>query len=390
MLDFNRRDFLKSGGVFALSGVVGGAGFAFTPAQASQGSGPELTNNAVHFKGDGLSLTPVEYTHLLGQLAASEGFESDYYANGGIIGKLEQKFAELLGKETAVFLPTGTMANHIALRRLTGSRKRVVVQADSHIYNDSGDCAQKLSGLNLLPIEGEYSAEAIDKILQHSKTGRVKSEVGAICLESPVRRGFNSTHSLEQVAEISELARKNDLGLHLDGARMFMQAAHQGFSPAEMAASFDSVYVSLYKNFNAAGGAVLAGSKENLADLLHERRMFGGSPPNVWPMAAVALLFADDFIKNYRQAKKTADQLMDDLNADPRFNFELIPDGSNSLWLHLNGVEPKSFIRNLAERDIHLMEPRPDRDGLLIVINPTVSRMTAAELAGKFRAAAQA
>jgi len=388
--EFNRRDFLKTGGALALSGIVSRSGVA----SAATSNGPSGSSNPdekmVRFMGDGLSLTPLEYTTLLTQLAESGGFESDVYASGGIIEKIEKEFARLLDKETAVFLPTGTLANHIALRRLTGSSKRVIVQSESHIYNDSGDCAQKLSGLNLLPLEGDFSPETISRTLEHSASGRVKTEVGAILLESPLRRGFNTTHSLAEVSGIAALAREHGIGLHLDGARLFMQAAHQGFDPAEFAASFDTVYVSLYKNFNAAGGAVLAGSKEKLADLLHERRMFGGSPSHVWPMAAVALLFVEHFAEEYLKGKATAYQMMDHLKNDSRFRFELIPGGSNSLWLRLSGIDPKKFVQNLAGRGIQLIEPRPQWDGLLMMINPTISRVSAEELAHAFKVAAEA
>jgi threonine aldolase len=387
--DLNRRAFLKTGGAIALTGIVGRSDVVLASAKSGLADDPDSPKNAVRFFGDGVSLTPTEYTRLLAELTESESFEPDVYATGGIIEELEQKFAQLLGKETAVFLPTGTMANHIALRRLAGSRKRVIVQADSHIYNDSGDCAQKLSGLNLIPIEGAFSSESIGKALQRTATGRVKTEVGAISLESPLRRGFNTTHSRAQVAKIAELAHNEGVGLHLDGARLFMQSAHYDFSPAEFAAFFDTVYVSLYKNFNAAGGAVLAGSKETLADLLHERRMFGGSPGHVWPMAAVTRFFVDDFIEKYRAAKAVADQLMDYLKVDSRLHFELIPGGSNGLWLRLNGVDPATLVQYLAGRNIYLMEPRPQWDGLLLMINPTIGRVTAEELAEVFRAAAE-
>jgi threonine aldolase len=383
----NRRDFLKTGGTLAL------AGMASQPvmAQAEKSSGSLIDSLAeigsVFFTGDGLSLTPEEYCRCLAQLTETEDFERDYYATGGIIRELEQKFAQLLDKETAVFLPTGTMANHLALRRLTGTRKRVIVQADGHLYNDSGDCAQELSGLNLVPVEGEFSVKTITQELNRAASGPVKTEVGCILLESPLRRGFNTTHSQAEVTKISGLAREKGISLHLDGARMFMAAAHHGYSPAALAAPFDTVYVSLSKNFNAAGGAVLAGPKDTLADLLHDRRMVGGSPYNVWPLAAVAMLFVDDFLGEYRKAKAVTDQLINHLVSDRRFNFEKIPSGSNSFWLHLEGIDPGVFVRNLAKRNIHLIEPRPQWDGLLLMINPTISRLSADKLAEAFQAA---
>jgi len=384
MPNFERRAFLKTGGALALTGMIGRPALASTPNHRSLET--EITDKAIRFSGDGLSLTPADYARLLSLLTADDSFEHDGYGNGGIIGVLEQKFAHLLGKETAVFLPTGTMANHLAVRRLTGSRERVIVQADSHLYNDSGDCVQELSGLNLVPIEGEFSPEAIKSVLGRSASGRVKTEVGAIVLESPLRRGFNTTQSLDQMAAIADLAREEGVGLHLDGARLAMQAAHQGIAIAEYAANFDTVSMSLYKNFNATGGAVLAGPREMLDGLYHDRRMFGGSPYQVWPMASVALLFVEDFIAEYRKAKAVTDQLVNLLGDDSRFRFEMIPGGSNSFWMHLDGADPEAFVEGLAARHIHLISPRPQWDGLLMMINPTIGRRTAEELAGDFLA----
>jgi threonine aldolase len=387
--ELNRRNFLKTGGALALAGMVSAPVVA--RAEKSPGSLVDslYENGPVRFSGDGLSLSSAEFSDCLGQLTGSVDFVRDRYATGGIIEEMENKFARLLDKETAVFLPTGTMSNHLALRRLTGTRKRVVVQADSHIYNDSGDCAQELSGLNLVPVAGEFSAQTIGQALDQASSGRVKTEVGCISLESPLRRGFNSTHSLAEVADIAGLAKEKGIGLHLDGARLFMQAAHQGCSPADFAAPFDTVYVSLYKNFNAAGGAVLAGPQDTLADLLHDRRMFGGSPYNVWPMAAVALLFMDEFIEKYRKAKVVTEGLVERLKDDSRFRFEKIPAGSNSFWLRLEGIDPGKYVQNMGKRNIILVEPRPGWDGLLLMINPTIARMSAEKLAEEFQAAAK-
>lgn len=389
MGELNRRNFLKTGGALALAGMVSQPVVA--RAEKSPGSLVDslYENGPVRFSGDGLSLSPAEFSDCLGQLTGSVDFVRDRYATGGIIEEMENQFARLLDKETAVFLPTGTMSNHLALRRLTGTRKRVVVQADSHIYNDSGDCAQELSGLNLVPVAGEFSAQTIGQALDQASSGRVKTEVGCISLESPLRRGFNSTHSLPEVAEIAGLAKEKGIGLHLDGARLFMQAAHHGYSPAEFAAPFDTVYVSLYKNFNAAGGAVLAGSQDTLADLLHDRRMFGGSPYNVWPMAAVATLFVDEFIEKYRKAKAVTEGLVERLKNDSRFRLEKIPAGSNLFWLRLEGIDPDKYVQNMGKRNIILVEPRPGWDGLLLIINPTIARMSADKLAGEFQAVAK-
>ncbi len=392
--EFDRRSFLTATGAVVLTGVLSRTGVSLAKQAETDTTRQDISNQyqpgqTVHFAGDGVSLTAEEYATRLGELVMQTGFEPDTYAIGGIISTLEHKFAQLLGKETAVFLPTGTLANHLALRRLTNGRNRVIAQADSHLCNDAGDCVQSLSGLNLLTVAGEFTPEAIEEVFARTAHGRVKTDIGAISLESPLRRGFNTGHTPEQARQIADLAHRRGVGVHLDGARLFMQAAHHGFDPAEYAAPFDTVYVSLYKNFNAAGGAILAGQRDLLVDLLHERRMFGGSPCRAWPLAAVALHYCDDYIAAYRRAKENVEKLIEQLADDPRFRFELVPGGSNGVWLHLTGIDPALFVSNLAERHIRLIPPRSQWRGLLLMINPTATRKTAAEIADAFRESAQ-
>ena len=102
---------------------------------------------SIHFRSDGLGLSPAEYTRLLARLAEGEGIAADEFSLGGVVERLERRMAELLGKEVAVFMPSGTLANHLALRLLAQRGRRVLVQRESHIYRDCGDCAQELSGL---------------------------------------------------------------------------------------------------------------------------------------------------------------------------------------------------------------------------------------------------
>ena len=107
---------------------------------------------AVVFRGDG---EPQSASLLLGRLAEMEnsaGLGPDYYSLGGSVADLENHFAAVLGKESAIFMPTGTLANHLAIRALCGVKPRAIVQEQSHLYHDSGDCVTQLSGINLVPL----------------------------------------------------------------------------------------------------------------------------------------------------------------------------------------------------------------------------------------------
>ena len=182
----NRRDFVKLGSVIAATASPFNLFAANKFAKQFYD-----TNKQIDFIHDGLLLSPKEYAELLMKLADEGKISPDYYSNGGVVEELENKFANLLGKESAVFMPTGTLANHIAVRHLANNNRRIIVQEQSHLYNDSGDCCQTLSGLNLIPI-GENSVEftltEVENIINKTKKGRVETRVGVISIETPVRR----------------------------------------------------------------------------------------------------------------------------------------------------------------------------------------------------------
>ena len=210
------------------------------------------------------------------------------------------QWATLLGKETAVFMPSGTLANHLALRALAGARRRVIVPETSHIYNDTGDACQTLSGLTLLPLApgaATFTRADIEAVLARTASGRVATDVGAIAIESPVRRLSGQMFDWAELAGVAALARERGIGLHLDGARLFIASAYTGRSPADFAAPFDTVYVSLWKYFNCGQGAILAGPRRVLEGMFHTRRMFGGNLAVGWPAALVARHYMDGFVE---------------------------------------------------------------------------------------------
>src|SRR5215813_14714168 len=149
--------------------------FLATPLAALQlsSAAPE---NRVYAIGDGVRHTPESYARLLASLTAGGKVPVDDYSRGGIVEQLETRMATLLGKEAAVWLPTGTMANHLAIRMLAGARRRVLLQAESHLYMDCGDCAQTLSGLNLIPLapgRATFTLDQVEQAARDAAEGRV-------------------------------------------------------------------------------------------------------------------------------------------------------------------------------------------------------------------------
>lgn len=383
MSEVTRREFVELGG---LAGSAVAAGGIRPLAGAND---PPVRRAALDFTGDGIPLSPADHVALLARLTQAPGFEADEYSRGGIVAALEAQFAALLGTETAVFMPSGTLANHLAVRALAGSKRRVVVQEASHLYNDSGDCAQQLSQLNLVPLaagEATFRWDDVARLLERTATSRVATGVGAISIESPVRRLHHAMFDFDEMKRISAAARERGIRLHLDGARLFPAAAYSGRSPAEYAALFDTVYVSLWKCFNSAGGAILAGPRAILGDMYQARRMFGGALWGAWPQAAVARHYAEGYLERLTQAVAVSEQLVTRLAADPAFKITRVPNGTTAVRVDLvKTTDLAAYAARLKDRGITV--PAADNGGFWLRVNETLRGASADALAASFRAA---
>ena len=345
-------------------------------------------DSRVYAFGDGIPLSPAEYAGLLKTIADKEPFEADDYSRGGVVEKLEARMASLLGKEAAVWLPTGTLANHLAVRLLAGDRRRVIVQAESHLYNDSGDCAQTLSGLHLIPLamgKAAFSLGDVERASSDAQLGRVATPVGAIQIETPVRRKQGETFDFREMQRISAWAKERRIGLHLDGARLLIESAYTGRAVKEYTSLFDTAYVSLYKYLNAGAGAILAGPKALLSDLYQTRRMFGGGLPHVWPYAAVALHYLADFETTFRKARQTAEAVIATLATDSNFTVERIPNGTNIFRMRVHSVNGPVYQLRLEEAGISARPPAAE--WFTMQVNATWANVTAEEITARFRKA---
>src|SRR3954454_12816005 len=317
---------------------------------------------AIQFRSDGLGLSPAEYARLLTEIAETREIAVDDYSRGGVVAELEERMAALLGKETAVFLPTGTLANHVAVRRLTQGRgRRVLVQQESHLWNDEGDCAATLSGLTLVPLmpgRATIKLAEIEEAAAGAPEMRVAVPVGAISIETPVRRVAGEAFAPDEMRAISRFARERGIGLHLDGARLLIEAAYTGIAASETAALFDTVYVSLWKYLNAASGAILAGPRALLDGLYHERRMFGGSLPHAWPYAAVALHFLDGFTERFAEAVAVSGRLLEAIAGHRRVTVENRMAATNVAIIRVAGADAVTLPERLLACGIAIRPAR--------------------------------
>jgi threonine aldolase len=386
MTTVDRRRFLELGG---LAGVLGvGLPELTSGAQAERqaGAATDADDRRVYMTGDGLSLTTGQYARLLSRLADERGLAPDSYILGGVVEEMETRFARILGKERAVFMPTGTLANQLAVRALAGGSSRAIVQAESHLYMDSGDCVQTLSNITLMPLapgRATFTADDVQRVIGDTRGGRVVPRVSVLQIETPVRRRQGETFDDREMAEVIALARREGIKLHLDGARLFLQAGYTGRSVADYTAPFDTVYVSLYKYFNAAAGAILAGPRALLDDMFHTRRMYGGALYQAWPYAAVALHYLDGFSERFTRAIGVSEDLIRALGRVDGVTVERVPAGTNLFRLRVTRTDAVALQKRLAARGIVLANPSANGT-FLVGVNESWNRTTGAELADAF------
>ena len=209
----------------------------------------------------------------------------DRYGEGGCVAELESEVAGLLGKPAAIFLPSGTMAQQAVLRVHADRRghRTVVFHPMCHLEQHEGQAYRRLHMLS------GRSAGDPHRLLTADDLARIAEPVAALVLELPQRDIGGQQPSWDDLAAQCTWARQAGAAVHLDGARLWEAAAGYGRSPAEVAALFDTVYVSFYKAIGALPGCCVAGPEEVMAEVREWRERMGGTLFYLWPNAASAL-----------------------------------------------------------------------------------------------------
>ncbi|MBT9316082.1 threonine aldolase family protein [Leptothoe spongobia] len=214
----------------------------------------------------------------------------DVLGDDPTVKQLERYVAGLLGKDAAVFMPSGTMTNQIALRAHTEPGDEVILESQAHIYYYEGGGPAALSGVMCRLIQGDrgiFTAADLAQVLRPSDVHFPKTKL--VCLENTHNRGGGSIYPLSEIEAIAQVCQQNGLKLHLDGARLWNACIATNTSEADYVEAFDSVSVCFSKGLGAPVGSALAGSNEFIERARRFRKMFGGGMRQAGMMAAGAI-----------------------------------------------------------------------------------------------------
>lgn len=223
----------------------------------------------------------------------------DVYGEDPTVNRLEERLADYLGKEAAIFVPSGTMANQVAVRLHCRTGDELLCEATSHVYRWEGGAPAALSGVTTRMIDGTFGVLAVrdlegklhppDDI--HSPTSRL------VCLENTHNRGGGRIYPVETVREVSAWARRHGLAMHLDGARLWNAVVASGVPAREWCGYFDTVSVCFSKGLGAPVGSALAGPRDLIRQARRVRKLYGGAMRQAGFLAAACLYALDHHVQ---------------------------------------------------------------------------------------------
>ena len=232
------------------------------------------------------------------------------------VAKLQGMIADMLGKEAAMFMPSGTMTNQVAVRLHCRPGDELICESGCHIYNyEQGGFAQ-LSNVVAKTFKGENSALNVDQLrnaINPDNEHAVRTRL--VCLENTHNKGGGVILPYQGVADICQWAHENELITHLDGARLFNAVVASGVSAKDWAQHFDTVSVCFSKGLGAPVGSALVGTKDMMRDVRRHRKLFGGGMRQSGFLAAAAVYALENNIEkladDHANAKRIAKAIID-------------------------------------------------------------------------------
>jgi threonine aldolase len=215
----------------------------------------------------------------------------DVFGEDATVVRLEQRIAAMLGKEAALYVPSGTMSNQLAVRVHCGPGDEFLCESNCHIYNYEQGAYAQLFGVAAQPVEGEWGVLRLDQLRERIRpVGNDHAvQTRVVCLENTHNRGAGRVLPYDGVVEICHWARENGLARHLDGARLFNAAVASGIGLGDWAQHFDTVSVCFSKGLGAPVGSALCGPTETIRRARRHRKALGGGMRQAGIIAAGAL-----------------------------------------------------------------------------------------------------
>ena len=278
------------------------------------------------------------------------------------VQRLEEATAECLGKPAAVFMPSGTMANQVAIKVHTSPGDEIVIESQAHMYWYETGAPAALSGVMCQLIDTErgiFTGDELRGVLRHPDQHYARTSL--VCVENTHNRGGGTIWPTAQLAAVEWVAREAGLAMHLDGARLWNASVASGVSEAEYATYFDSVSVCFSKGLGAPIGSVLVGEADFIAEARRFRKMFGGGMRQVGIIAAGALYALENHRERLANDHAMAQALAAGLAEIKGITIDPASVETNLVFFDVAGDRADDLVDALAAEGIAMLATGPGR-----------------------------
>jgi len=288
----------------------------------------------------------------------------DVFADDPTVNKLQEKVAALLGKEAAIYVPSGSMANQTSIRAQTQPGEEIIAHADSHIYHYEAGAPSAISGcsLRLLPGErGLFDADAVRAAVRPPDSHFPRSAL--VVVENTHNRGGGSCWAADAIAGIRAVANEFGLKMHLDGARLMNCCVAKGKKPTDYTQYFDTVSICFSKGLGAPVGSAVASTRETIKRVHRYRKMFGGGMRQAGVIAAAALYAIENNIDRLAEDHANAKKLAHAIAEMPNVSIDVNSVETNILFIDVNPNfgTAKAMCDTLRERGVWMLPTAPQR-----------------------------
>jgi len=302
--------------------------------------------------------TVTKPTAAMRQVMATAEVGDDVLGEDPTVNQLQDKISSLLGKEAGLFVPSGTMANQVAIKSHIQPGDEIIIDQQAHIFNHECGAAAVISGGQFRCLDGErgiLTAEDIVGAIRYPHINHPPSRL--ICLENSHNRGGGSTYTLENLKGIAELASRRGITIHLDGARLFNGALATGSTVAELAGEVDSVCVAFSKGLGAPAGSALCGKVEFIEKARRFRKMLGGGMRQIGILAAACIYALDHNVERLVDDHQNAQRLARGLAQMPGIQIDPSHVQTNIVIFDVapTGMDAASFVKRSAKEGVFLM-----------------------------------
>jgi threonine aldolase len=278
----------------------------------------------------------------------------DVFGEDPSINELESLAAEIFGMEAALYCPSGTMTNQIAIKCYTQPGDEVICDTTSHIYQYEGGGIASNSGASVKLLNGHNGRLTAAQVLEGINADDVhKARTTLVSLENTSNRGGGSCYDLEEIKRIRKVCDEHDLGLHLDGARLFNALVAKGESPKAHGEVFHSISICLSKSLGCPVGSLVIGTKDFIRKARRVRKAFGGGMRQAGYLAAAGIYALKNNIDRLHQDHQHA-QLLAEALSKKDFVGEVLPVETNIIIFSVKDrFTPKTLVAKLKEQNIY-------------------------------------